>query len=352
MNLLAIRLSAMGDVALTLPAIRSVLDQHPDVSITLVTRKIFFPFFNNIPRLTCVEADVKGRHKGVPGLYRLYKTIYSTYRPDAVIDLHDVLRSHILSFFFKLSGIPVYRIDKGRQEKKQLTARHEKHFHRLTHTVQRYLDVFNSAGGDSTLSSHTNWFNAVIFPESFLQQTGALPKKNAWIGIAPFAKHREKMWPMAKMEELMASLHKQGVTMFLFGGGAKEIDLMNQLSKKYTHSVVVAGKLSLQEELGLIGRLDVMVSMDSANMHLAALSGIPVVSIWGATHPFAGFGPLHDNEKNIVEIPHDQLTCRPCSVFGNKPCWRGDHACMEWITPAMVLEKVKAVRETIEGERD
>jgi ADP-heptose:LPS heptosyltransferase len=81
--------------------------------------------------------------------------------------------------------------------------------------------------------------------------------------------------------------------------------------------------------------------MDSANMHLASLFGVPVVSVWGATHLFAGFMGYGQSADNAVQI--DALTCRPCSVFGNKPCFRGDHACMEWIKPEQISEKVNRI---------
>lgn len=343
MNLLAIRLSAMGDVALTLPAIRSVLDQHPELTINLLTREQFIPFFSQIPRLNCIIADVKGRHKGIQGLYRLYKDIMRSNRPDAVLDLHHVLRSRILSFYFKNAGIPVYRINKGRREKKRLTAKYHKALHPLPSTVQRYLKVFKHAGIPAVLSTRKNWFNKTGSPELFLQNKDLWPKHDAWIGIAPFAKHREKMWPFKKMEAVIAYLGQKKAVVFLFGGGSSEITVLKKLAANYKHVVVVAGALSIEEELGLISQLDMMISMDSANMHLAALAGVPVISIWGATHPFAGFGPIGDNEKYMVQISTHQLTCRPCSVFGNKPCWRGDHACMEWIDPEMVLEKIKLV---------
>ncbi|HEX5552680.1 MAG TPA: glycosyltransferase family 9 protein [Chitinophagaceae bacterium] len=347
MNLLVIRMSAMGDVALTVPAIRSVLDTYPEMHLTLVTKKQFLPFFENIDRLDLIAAEVKGKHRGIPGLRRLFKEIRGSGRIDAVIDLHDVLRSRILSFFFKNAGLPVFRIDKGRKEKKQLTARKEKRRVPLPHTVTRYLNVFGKAGFPAILSVRTNWFNHITFPESFLQKAHLLPKTVSWIGIAPFAKHREKSWPLDKVARLIAAFDPSDTLVFLFGGGEKEVARLNRLKEKYTHVIVVAGALTLTEELGLISKLDVMISMDSANMHLAALCGTPVVSIWGATHPFAGFGPLGGNEKFMVQISAEKLPCRPCSVFGNKPCYRGDHACMEWITPEQVLETVeKAVKET------
>jgi ADP-heptose:LPS heptosyltransferase len=99
----------------------------------------------------------------------------------------------------------------------------------------------------------------------------------------------------------------------------------------------VAGKYSFEDELAIISNVDKMVSMDSANMHLASLFNVPVVSIWGATHPFAGFYGWAQEEANIVQT---NLECRPCSVFGNKPCYRGDHACMNRIGEAMIVNKI------------
>lgn len=343
MNLLIIRMSAMGDVALALPAIRSVLDEYPEVTITIVTQKKFLPLFENIERLTCFVADVKGKHKGLRGLYILYNEIKKQRQPDRVLDLHDVLRSHILSFYFKATGIPIFRIDKGRKEKRELTARKNKQFRQLNHTVTRYLDVFKKARYPAQPAYYSNWFNHPICPHDFFEKWKLLPKDTKWIGIAPFAKHPEKIWPLKKMEQVIAALDQEKKILFLFGGGREEIDIFEKLKNKYKQVIVVAGNLTLTEELGLISKLDLMISMDSSNMHLAALSGIPVISIWGPTHSYAGFGPLGGNEKHIVQISHEQLTCRPCSVYGNKPCWRGDHACMEWITTEMVLNKVNAI---------
>lgn len=346
MNLLVIRLSAMGDVALTLPALRSVLDAHPDLRITVVTRRQFLPFFEHIDRLQGMAAEVRGIHRGVRGLFRLFREIKRSLRPDSVIDLHDVLRSRILSFFFRTAGIPVFRIDKGRPEKKRLTARTGKDFRPLTHTVDRYLHTFDQAGFPATLSHRENWFGSGVYPRSFLQEAGALPRKGHWIGMAPFAKHPEKRWPLDKMDALIGTIDLHGGRIFLFGGGDAETGALQRIAQKYPDAVVVAGALDRSEELGLISTLDLMISMDSANMHLAAISGIPVVSVWGATHPFAGFGPLGKNEARIVQIPHERLGCRPCSVFGNIPCYRGDHACMAWLTPEAVLEKVRETLKT------
>jgi len=89
--------------------------------------------------------------------------------------------------------------------------------------------------------------------------------------------------------------------------------------------------------LKFISRLDVMLSMDSSGMHLASLKNIPVVSVWGATHPYAGFLGYGQSMSNVLQT---DLYCRPCSVYGNVPCYRGDFACMNQLTEEIVVEKV------------
>jgi len=87
----------------------------------------------------------------------------------------------------------------------------------------------------------------------------------------------------------------------------------------------LVGKYKLVEELQFISGLDVMLSMDSAGMHLASLCNVPCVSIWGATHPYSGF--VGFGQENNPQIQLD-LPCRPCSVYGNKSCRYKDYRCL------------------------
>ncbi len=351
MRLLVIRLSAMGDVALAVPVLKAVLRQYPKCNITLLTRPAFVPMFQNMERLHCIEAEVKNKHKGLNGLYRLYREVKKQNKPDKVIDLHDVMRSWVLCALFKKDGIPFYRIDKGRSEKKALTRKKNKQFVQLKHSVTRYLETFLTAGFPAELSEQDLGFEAASMPTEFLMAHQLLPKEGCWIGIAPFAKHQAKIWPFEKMKVVIQALKSKGYQLFFFGGGQEEIASLGQLTQECSGSIVVAGRLPLTKELGLIKQLDLMITMDSANMHLAAISGIPVVSIWGPTHPYAGFAPLNGNEKYIVQLPHEELPCRPSSVFGNKPCFRGDHACMERIGPSRVITLVEQIIQQRKSER-
>ena len=81
-----------------------------------------------------------------------------------------------------------------------------------------------------------------------------------------------------------------------------------------------------------------MISMDSANMHLASLVGTRCVSVWGSTHHFAGFLGYGQSVDDVVEVK--DLTCRPCSVFGDKPCYRGDWACLQELDIQKINDKI------------
>ncbi|SJZ47714.1 ADP-heptose:LPS heptosyltransferase [Chitinophaga eiseniae] len=339
-TILVTRFSALGDVAMTVPVMKQVLDENPQLQIVFVTNKNWGALCAGIPRLVFFPADVKGEHKGVPGLYRLFRSISHQYRIDAVADLHNVLRSRIVRTFFRLTGKRVAAIDKGRAGKKALTRKENKVLQPQTSTIERYAIVFRQLGLHCTMGTQPV-FAPQPLPERVLAVTGAKGAQQ-WIGLAPFATYREKMYPLAKMEMTLAGLAATGnYRILLFGGGKKEVEQLNELAARYPQTLSVAGRFSLEEELTLISQLDGMISMDSANMHLASLYGVPVVSVWGATHPYAGFMGYGQSEQRAVQIT--DLSCRPCSVFGNKPCFRGDHACMEWIKPEQITEKVISV---------
>jgi ADP-heptose:LPS heptosyltransferase len=337
-TILAIRFSAMGDVAMTIPVMKLVLDANPDIQIVFVTNKNWGALCANIPRLIFFPADLKGVHKGFKGLFRLFRSIRQAYHIDAVADLHQVLRSQIVRTFFQLSGKRVAVIDKGRAEKKALARRENKILQPLTSTIERYAAVFRELGLAVDISATPPVFARQPLPAGFPFDKGP----NKWIGLAPFATYREKTYPLDKIEQVLAVLVQQPATkVLLMGGGASEVDQLTALAVKYPTAVVMAGRYILSEELAVISQLDVMISMDSANMHLASLFGVPVVSVWGATHPFAGFMGYGQSLSNAVQV--EDLSCRPCSIFGNKPCFRGDHACMEWLPPEAVVAKALTV---------
>jgi ADP-heptose:LPS heptosyltransferase len=332
-TILAIRFTAMGDVAMTIPVMQRVLQTHQDLQIVFVSNKNWGALCEGIPGLHFVPADLKGVHNGVKGLYRLFRQIRQQYRIDVVADLHQVLRSQIVRTFFRFTGRKVAVIDKGRAEKKALARKEQKVMVPLRSTLERYADVFRKLGYAVDMSATPPVFGKRPLP------AGMEAKGEAkWIGLAPFANYKEKTYPFDKIAALLGQLvERPGTKVLLMGGGAGEVAKLQELAGRYPQAIVVAGRFKLPEELAIISQMDVMISMDSANMHLASLFGVPVVSVWGATHPYAGFLGYGQQMQRVAQV---DLYCRPCSIFGNKPCFRGDHACMEQLPVSTIIEKI------------
>ena len=339
MRLLVIRTSAMGDVALTTPVLRGMREQYPEVELVLLTRSAFKPFFSSITGLELFFPDLKNRHKGIRGVFRLFKDINRQSEIDYVIDLHDVLRSKILRFFFRLTGVPVSVLDKGRSEKKSLITGKKKV--QLKHSVERYCDVFAKAGFP-VVPSKGNWIvpspDTILKPEFIAEMQGVLN-----IGVAPYAKHKLKMWPESNMVRLIGLISEKHRCRFWLFGGAEDSERLEALQLKISGSTNLAGKLSLDEELAFMSKLDLMIAMDSSNMHMAALLGTKVISIWGGTDPLSGFSAWMQPDSFSIRIPVEELTCRPCTIYGKGECKRGDFACMNWLTPEMVYQKIEKI---------
>lgn len=342
-HILIIRFSAMGDVAMTVPVVSSLAQQYPHLRITVLSRPFARPFFENMaPNVGFMEADLKGEYKGMKGLNALYRRLVAK-NFTAVADFHSILRSSYLRMRFNIARYRVEHIDKHRRQRRQLTVQQGKQLVQLPTSFDNYADVLARLGYPVKLSF------ASIFPPTggpLRLLSGKIGEKKAfqqWVGIAPFAAHRGKIYPVEKMEQVVAELTRRhpSCRIFLFGGGAEEHKVLNAWVARHTNAVNASALLGcLQQELILMSHLDVMVSMDSANMHLAAICGTRVVSVWGATHPFAGFMGWGQRDADVVQA---DMPCRPCSIYGNRPCPRADYACLAAIAPEMIVEKVERV---------
>lgn len=329
-HILVIRLSAMGDVAMTVPVLRAFTEQYPEVKLTILTRGFFQPFFRDLNNVSVFAPDLKGKHRGFFGLLELSKEL-RMLSIDAVADLHNVLRSNILKVF--LLDLKPIQIDKGRAEKKALVK--GEIFEPLKTTHQRYIEVFKKLGFPLKQSTPTFPKPAELNSKT-LDIVGRADK--GWIGVAPFAAHKSKMYPLHLMGEVVSELSKN-YKVLLFGG--KE-DIENLKSLEGEHIISIAGKLSLDEELDLISNLEVMLSMDSGNAHMAAMMGVKVLTLWGVTHPYAGFFPFHQDKDHMLLADRERFPKIPTSVYGNKfP--EGYETCMETIPPKTVIEKIENI---------
>ena len=329
-KLLVIRFSALGDIAMTVPVLHDLAMQYPELDITMLSREMARPLFERTPKnVHFIAADLKGHHKGLLGLCRLWRDAHLSDF-DYIADFHGVLRTWWLRTEGCLRRKKVAKIDKGRKGKKALTRQKNKVFVQQATSFERYAKVLGQLGFPIKFQFVKLDYSAFCVLQKADNET--------WVGIAPFAKHPAKVYPLEKIEQVIKVLsERENTRVFLFGGGAEESQQIERLCAKYNNVQPAKSQQGLLGELALMGQLDVMLSMDSANMHLASLVGTRVVSIWGGTHPFAGFLGWNQKAEDCIQL---DLPCRPCSVYGNKPCSRGDYACMNGITPEQIIRAI------------
>lgn len=329
---------------MAVPVVWALATQYPDIRITVLSKGFARTLFDDLaPNVNFMEADLKTEYHGVRGLNALYRRLVAK-QFTKIADLHNVLRSDYLRMRFNLGRYKVEHIDKHRHQRRKLIAYKNKVKQQLPTSFENYAEVFERLGYHIDISQFHSIFseeggNINLLPAIFG------PKKSfeQWIGIAPFAAHEGKIYPPELMEKVIFQLIEKypKARIFLFGKGEKEDEYFQLWCAKWQQCVNVSRYCeNMYQELIVMSHLDVMLSMDSANMHLASLTAVPVVSIWGATHPMAGFLGYNHNKENIIQIDMD---CRPCSIYGNKPCKRGDYACLNNILPEQIVERITTI---------
>ena len=344
---------------MTIPVVYCVCRTNPHIRFFFLTRKLPAQLFVNAPaNLTVLPFEPK-EYDGVAGLKRLAGELKRKYEIDGYADLHDVLRTKILRLFMRLRGVKVAKIHKQRSAAKRLTRAHNKSMLPLIPTRAKYREVFWRLGlkreDDFTSVFDRNSFDKGQFshlptteyfaPDAALFADATAPKLpgEIWIAIAPFAKHPGKIYPMHLMAQVVGDLaQRPGYKLFLMGAGPQESSVLAQWRNRFGEQLVNMAelRLGLSAELALLYHCDVMLSMDSANMHIASLAGLRVVSIWGATHPYCGFMGWHQRCEDAVQL---DMVCRPCSIYGNKPCRFADYHCLEGLPPSLVLSHIDRV---------
>lgn len=331
-TVLITRFSALGDVAIAVPLVRAIASTYPDDRFLMLSQPFLAELFADMPpNLSFIPVDIRNKYKGLKGMVDVYKMLRPE-RIDVVCDLHAVHRTHVLDFLFSFSK-PVYRVKKERQARKRLVRRWRKKRVPLKPALERYKDVFRKAGFDVPDEALLLSLPPVgLHLESMEAIYGK--KEGIWLGIAPFARHEGKRYPFALMERVLDELTSRSyVTVFLFGGGPEETTLMKTWKQTFP-SILLPEDRGLGHDVRLMNCLDGLLTMDSANMHLGALANTKVFSMWGATHPLAGFAAWNQPESYRLQ---EEMTCRPCSIYGNKPCFRKDHACMNNLAPERVI---------------
>lgn len=337
-TVLITRFSALGDVAMSIPVVYDICRAYPDTRFVMVTKSTVAGIFVNPPdNLTVEGVDLKRRYTGPHGLLRLFRHLYASYRFGTLVDLHDVTRTKVLRAFAWAMGVSVSSIDKKRHERRRLLHHAPgSSLQPLETSFDRYRNAFRAAGFTAA-PQFRSVFGETLPDVSEIAGNKATGER--WIAVAPFAAHHGKIYPEALMREVIAALAgRQDTRLFLFGAGEKESAAIDRMTEGIGNTVSMARLgLGFARELEVLSHMDAAVTMDSGNMHLASLTGIPVVSVWGQTHPACGFTGWRQDPDNAIG---SDTPCRPCSIFGNRECRFGDYRCLTAIDPQSIVRRV------------
>ena len=335
-HILVVRLGTLADVAMSVHALRGLVRDFPELRITVLTRGELKPLFREVQGLEFLFAD-EPKYSGVRGRLRLWWQV-QRLRVDAIADLTASSLSRTLCFSFTPWRRRVARIQDQRLEGKALTRKYRKVMVQLSPLASRSREVFGELGLPFCMPAPVRRTRGAQLPDVVEILSGE--KRGTWVGVAPLSDHHGTCYPIAQSAELVGLLAGRYEKVFLLGEGKYQRQFCEGMQSLYPNVVSVAGRVSLSEQLDVLAVMDVVVSVDGDFLRLASLVGTPVVSLWGATHPFLSSSGYGQDPRNTIQ---KELPCRPCSTSGRRRCLFGNYECMRTITPAEVFRRVKVV---------
>jgi heptosyltransferase-2 len=333
---LIIQTAFIGDAVLTLPLVQVLKKVDVDASVDVLVIPRTAELFSTHPAVDRVLVfDKRGMDSGLAGLRRLVHLI-AQRKYDIALIPHRSMRSALLAWSGRIPSRFGFDRSAGWLLMTQ-TIRYEPSLHE----VERNLSLLRPLGihwAEKELPSLFPTAADVQKVDQFLESSG-LTKASALIGIAPGSVWKTKRWPRERFTEVVRNIVNDGLSAVLIGGKEDE-----QLCQEIKFGIVSnrvaisAGRLSVLQSAELIRRCRVLVSNDSAPMHLAVAMRTPVLAIFGATIPEFGFAP-YGNHSVILETKG--LSCRPCSVHGSQRCPIKTFDCMVNISTEVVFNRVR-----------
>ncbi len=320
---LVIQTAFLGDVVLTTALLSAVAAD--DGPVDVVTTPIAAPLLETHPAVRNVIAyDKRGSDRGWTGLRKLAQRLKAEQYARAYLP-HRSLRSAALSV---LARIPSRIGFSGRWSFLYTDARPKP---ALGHESDRLLALANKPPGV---------YPPLLQPTAADAQVAAALISEAFVALAPGSIWGSKRW--GYYPALAARLAEQVAVVAV--GGPNDVEVGEQIVAAVRPSgrqaVNACGKLTLRQSAALIGRARVLVTNDSAPLHLATAMGTPLVALFGPTVTEFGFGPLRAGD---VALGIDGLQCRPCSPHGPPQCPLGHHRCMHEITVEAVIAAVEEI---------
>lgn len=347
-KILVIRLSSLGDVVLATPVLETLKENLPQSRIYFLTKTQYRDLLINDSRLSgLIEFDPKGRHRGLRGFKRLLDEL-KPHRFDLLIDLHANLRSFLIR---QLTNSNIKIKCKKRWLSRWLMVYLKLVKTKPLRTVDSYLDVLKKIQIEARNGSPRLFLGQddIGFSEEFLPDR-EIRKDDTVIGIHPGARWETKRWDEDKFGQVAQTIiQKLDCKIILFGDAGEE-EIIDNITKNLPESnVIKITGLPLGKLMSLIKRCDCLITNDSGPMHIAEALQVPVVAIFGPTHPSLGFAPA--DQRGVVLCV--DLKCSPCSLHGERKCHEKTRLCMDLITADMVVRAVEDLlkkHETVRKE--
>jgi len=326
-RVLVVHTAFIGDIILALPLVQSLRQQLPGAHVTFLAIPESASILKNHPAIDSIAVyDKKGSEKGVAGILQKARNLRSDEYDIALVP-HRSLRSAMIAF---LSAIP-RRIGFSNSAGRLLftdTVAYEKDWHEIDRNLKLLIPLNITPAQHVLPVLYPGEEDVEIVDRAMENHFGHSPSAPI-AGIAPGSVWNTKRWPMERFAELCLRLMALGFGIALIGGNA-DMELCKKIAQTLAtkHLLNASGKLTLLQSAELIRRCTVLVSNDSAPMHMAVAVGTPVVAIFGPTIPRFGFSPLGPHDK-VIEI--QGLPCRPCSSHGGDKCPIKTFVCMNQI---------------------
>ncbi len=346
-KILVIRFSSLGDLVLLTALIEALRGAMPGAEIHLLTKKIYAELFADDDRIDRVIPLLTA---GIGELVRL-RSVLARERYDLIADAHNVIRSNLLYATIHAGlkvQLPKYQL------KKLLLIRSKLNLYKRTVPIaKRYIEMLRPVGLDAseTKTSLRLTGRATERARQVLCDGGI--DKDSIVALAPGARWETKRWPLEHFQRVAEWLEAEGHGIVLIGGsGDRAIcaDLAGRISPR---TLDLSGKSSIMESAAILSLCSLLVTNDSAPMHMAEAVGTPVVALFGPTVREFGYYPQLSSSAAI----DSEMSCRPCSRNGARPCPLGTKACLVSIEPERVIEAAgnilarKESQNTEEGNR-
>jgi heptosyltransferase-2 len=323
---LVIQTAFLGDVVLTTPLLEALAARHGPVDV--VTTPAAAPLIETHPAVRrVIPYDKKGRDRGLGGLYRLARALRAERYECAYLP-HRSLRTALAAW---LARIP-QRVGFDDGWRSLYTDVRERP--KQGHEIDRVLALAGVAMPRARPTLHVTLADRAA-TEGFLREHGI---RERFVALAPGSIWGSKRWPYYR--ELAERL--AGRVEILLVGGPEDAGLAAEITAAVARSggraVSGCGRLTVRQAAEAIRRAAVLVTNDSAPLHLAQAVDTPTVAIFGSTVPSFGFGPRGPRDQ-VVEV--DGLPCRPCSAHGPPSCPLGHHLCMKSLSVQDVLHAIE-----------